>query len=598
MFRAPEETMRQLGKNAWEVIEANWKSLLFFILSYRAGEALLIAEGGKWLTGRLLEEQGYSYLTAGNLMKFLLSPGTLAAAAAGALLLLFLLLSEVCALLACFEAGWKKENINVPELFASGLAGSAAFIRRHPVKWIPTMAACTPYLCFPAAVWEFLYGRAASAIPKHAGGIPAGTVPVLLTAVMAVSSVFASGLPARILRRDPGKQREKGAAERTAAGAFLTQAGVTAAAGASYLAAMVLVTAAVALAGDRENRVGTVMLYGNAVRSAAGAAAGAAGTCIGLLYLFLAFARQKKSACSGWRKKREPEAGKRRRISRTAVLLIFAAEAAAVLFLTEGRIFCSGAERNDIRVTAHRGGARLAPENTVSAVKSAIRSRADYAEIDVQQTEDGEIILLHDGSLERVTGIDRKAGEMSYAEIRALDAGSWFAEDFRGEKIPTLEEVMECCRGKIRLNIEIKNNGCNEDIAGRVVRIIEKQDFEEKCVVTSMNYECLERIRELNSDIITGYTMSVAYGDISGLDAADFFSVNYACLSREFVKTAHEQGKAVCVWTLNDPGEIQRAIDCGADNIITDDPELVRRIFLGGTGTEPDFLTLLGYALR
>ena len=131
----------------------------------------------------------------------------------------------------------------------------------------------------------------------------------------------------------------------------------------------------------------------------------------------------------------------------------------------------------------------MAPENTVSALKSSIECGADMAEIDVQETKDGELILLHDDSLKRTAGVKKNVWEMKLAEIKKLDAGTSFHERYRGEKIPTLEEVLNFCKGKLDLNIEIKYNGKNKGIVNKVVRAIREAGFEEHCVVTSMNYQ-------------------------------------------------------------------------------------------------------------
>src|SRR5262249_2835558 len=113
-------------------------------------------------------------------------------------------------------------------------------------------------------------------------------------------------------------------------------------------------------------------------------------------------------------------------------------------------------ERPPVKVTAQRGHARAAPENTLSAVRAAIASGADYAEVDVQQTADGVVVLLHDRDLKRVAGVSRRLDELSYDEVRRLDVGSWFSPAFAGERVPTLVEVIDLCRGRIRLNIELK----------------------------------------------------------------------------------------------------------------------------------------------
>src|SRR5262249_39012972 len=114
------------------------------------------------------------------------------------------------------------------------------------------------------------------------------------------------------------------------------------------------------------------------------------------------------------------------------------------------------AARPVVRVTAHRGHARAAPENTLSAIRKAIESGADYAEVGVQQTADGVVVLLHDRDLKRVAGVSRRLDEMSYDEVRKLDVGSWFDPAFAGERVPTLVEVIHLTRGRIRLNIELK----------------------------------------------------------------------------------------------------------------------------------------------
>ena len=107
------------------------------------------------------------------------------------------------------------------------------------------------------------------------------------------------------------------------------------------------------------------------------------------------------------------------------------------------------AERLPLEVTAHRGHARAAPENTLSAVRKAIESGADYAEIDVLQTSDGVVILMHDRDLKRVSGDTRRVSDLTFEQMRKLDVGSWFGPAFKGERVPTLQEVFDLARGKI-----------------------------------------------------------------------------------------------------------------------------------------------------
>ncbi len=325
------------------------------------------------------------------------------------------------------------------------------------------------------------------------------------------------------------------------------------------------------------------------------------GTVAGLLFMYTFFARSEKPVVI----RQSPQPRGRflavmtgRYMTFMVTVLIFALESILILYFAGTSVPNKAAAQNYVAVTAHRGGARMAPENTISAMEYAIEAMADYAEIDVQETKDGEIVLLHDNNLKRVTGLNANIWNLTYDEVSQLDAGIKFHKKFRGEKIPTLNEVIECCKGKIRLNIEIKYNGHNSQIVKKVVKIIEDQGFEDSCVLTSMNYKFLEQAKELNPKITTGYTMSMIYGDLSKLTAADFFSVKYTYLNQGFVRRAHALGKEVCAWTLNYQGDMQRMVDCGADNIITDDPELVRKVILGELEQNPSFFTLLKYAMK
>src|SRR5262249_28320691 len=152
-------------------------------------------------------------------------------------------------------------------------------------------------------------------------------------------------------------------------------------------------------------------------------------------------------------------------------------------------------DRPPVRVTAHRGDARAAPENTLSAMRKAIESGADYAEMDVQLTADGEAVLLHDRDLMRVAGVPRRLDEVSFAEVRQLDVGSWFDPAFSGERVPTLAEVIDLCRGRIRLNIELKVFGPDRRLAQKVADVVREQHLESDCLVTSLDYEALVEAR-------------------------------------------------------------------------------------------------------
>jgi glycerophosphoryl diester phosphodiesterase len=246
------------------------------------------------------------------------------------------------------------------------------------------------------------------------------------------------------------------------------------------------------------------------------------------------------------------------------------------------------ADRPLVKVTAHRGHARAAPENTLSAMRKAIESGADYAEMDVQLTSDGKIVLLHDRDFKRVAGDSRRVDELPYDEVRQLDVGRWFDPAFTGERVPTLAEVINLCRGMIRLNIELKFFGPDRGLAQAVADFIHEQDFESDCLITSLSYEALQGAKRYNPRLRTGLIVAHALGDISRLDV-DALSVRTDFLSDYVVRAAHRLGREVHVWTVNDARQMTQVMKRGVDNIITSDPDLaiqVRSKWENLTGTE------------
>lgn len=231
----------------------------------------------------------------------------------------------------------------------------------------------------------------------------------------------------------------------------------------------------------------------------------------------------------------------------------------------------------DVQITAHRGSSKRAPENTLAAIRAAIEDGADYAEIDVQETADGVIVVMHDADLARIAGVPRSIWEIRYEELKELDAGSWFGPEFAGERVPSLQEVIELARGKIRLNIELKLNGHQVRLEERVVQVIRDHRFEKECVVTSLDYQAVQKTKSLAPELSVGLILSAALGKTTGLES-DFFSVNQNLVDRTLVAGFHEQGRAVHVWTVNDRDDALRLIDLGVDNFITDEPRQMRRI--------------------
>lgn len=230
------------------------------------------------------------------------------------------------------------------------------------------------------------------------------------------------------------------------------------------------------------------------------------------------------------------------------------------------------------QVTAHRGDSISAPENTIPAFESAIEKRADYAELDVQQTKDGVIVVMHDSNLKRTTGVNKNIWEVTYDEIKDLDAGSWFSPRFEGMRIPTLDEVLKICDGDINLNIELKPTGHEVDFEKCVLDIIYDNGYEKDCVIASMDYSCLEKVKEYDPDITTVFVTAVAYGSMTSLEHADAFSIEASFVTNQMVSKLHDSGKQVYAWTVNTEDSIQKMIEVGVDNIITDNPVLAHEL--------------------
>ena len=227
-----------------------------------------------------------------------------------------------------------------------------------------------------------------------------------------------------------------------------------------------------------------------------------------------------------------------------------------------------------VEITAHRGSSRRAPENTLSALRQAITEHADYAEIDVQSTKDGAVVMLHDGDLMRLAGDPRKVEDLTLLKLKQLDIGSWFGPAFNGERIATLQEVIEVARGHLKLNIELKYNRPDPGLAGKVVQILREKNFTADCVLTSLDADELFKLEREAPELQTGLIVTAVLGDATRLPV-DFLSVNASQVSRDAVSLAHHRGKAVHVWTVNDEASALRMIELGVDNLITDEPGLL-----------------------
>lgn len=230
-------------------------------------------------------------------------------------------------------------------------------------------------------------------------------------------------------------------------------------------------------------------------------------------------------------------------------------------------------------VMAHRGLSADAPENTLYAFSDAISAGADFIELDVQQTRDGVLVVMHDSNLKRTTGVNKDIWDVDYADIQNLDAGSWFDPAYANARIPTLEETLQFVDKRAKLNIEIKPTKHGSDTLEQdVAELITQYQYTDACYVTSFSYGSLKKVKEANPEIRTGYLMSVAYGQFYSLKYADAFSLNKVFVTSQVVNAAHQQGKQIFAWTVNGMSEVRSLCNLHVDSIITDDPVMVQNV--------------------
>lgn len=223
-------------------------------------------------------------------------------------------------------------------------------------------------------------------------------------------------------------------------------------------------------------------------------------------------------------------------------------------------------------VIAHRGYSKAAPENSASSIEKAIKAKSDYAEIDVQETKDGVVVLLHDRSLNRTAGLNKLVSQLNYNEISKLDIGPSFSKSFKNERIPTLKQILKESKGKVKLIIELKTyNKDYEKLTEDVVNLIEKNNMVSSCSIHSINYNSLLLVKKINPEIRTGYIVLKHVNDLPSYKV-DFYSIDKKLVTEKVINDVHKLNRQVYVWTVNSNYEKNKFINLGADGIITDNP--------------------------
>lgn len=232
---------------------------------------------------------------------------------------------------------------------------------------------------------------------------------------------------------------------------------------------------------------------------------------------------------------------------------------------------------DEVEIIAHRGASAKAPENTLASIHQAIADGADWVEIDVQEIADGTVVVFHDSDFMKAARNPTKIWNVTPEELKRIDVGSWFDVRFQAERVPTLEQVLDTCRDRVGLFIELKYYGHDQALEQKVVELVESRNMSGQVVIISLKAQGLKKIRSLRPDWQTGQLLSVHVGNLARIPA-DLLAINAEFASRSLIRSVRQANKQVMVWTVNDPVRMAVMIERGVAGLITDRPELARDV--------------------
>lgn len=235
-----------------------------------------------------------------------------------------------------------------------------------------------------------------------------------------------------------------------------------------------------------------------------------------------------------------------------------------------------------IEIIAHRGASGITPENTIVSFLEAVKAGSDIIEFDAHLSKDNEVIIIHDNTVNRTTDGFGKIRELTLPEIKKLDAGSWFGAQFRGERIPTLDEILQKNFNGVKLNIELKGSLKEyNQFPEIVINKIRKYDAVKRVVITSFNTEFLKRVMALDSEISFGIISNFKirnHWEISLKKNASQINPLWYFVNKSLVKNAHEHDVHIYPWTINKKYIVLWLLKMGIDGMITDHPEKLIKI--------------------
>lgn len=575
-------TCRAYGR----LLRQNLGRVLGFELLYTAVTACLGLAGTLWLWRLLGAVSGYSLLSSAQTWAYLARPPVLVLLLLLAVGACFAGLAEALALVWCFEEGCHGRRAGLREMLAAGVQGVLRCLRRKNWPLVVLAALLLPFTRL-AALGCLLVGVH---LPGYLEAFLRAWWPLCLLGLAAVLGLLwlllryslafhcfslegkdakeALAQSARLMKDRPLKTRL----------VFLLWQGVllvAALALAAGLSALAVLAVRLALPGR--------LAYEAALRAVYGL-----WLAVGWLTLRLSAPFSFARLAGLYHTRRADGAGACPRPVALRPLLgrvlplacLWALAAGGLAFWAEQNRAVSLAAHlaEKPAVMAHRGDSIEAPENTLPAFQKAIDKGVEWIELDVHQTKDGRLVVLHDDNLKRLAGLDKNVWEMTYAELARCDVGAWFSPAYAGTHPPTLEEVLQLCKGKIKLNIELKVTGHETDFEKQVLETVLAGGFEKDCVLASLNAGALKKLKELGASIPTVYILPGVPGGMETLPFADVLSLQASATSWQLVNSAHGAGKRVYAWTVNREYGMEEMLDLRVDGLITNDPVRAREL--------------------
>jgi glycerophosphoryl diester phosphodiesterase len=236
-------------------------------------------------------------------------------------------------------------------------------------------------------------------------------------------------------------------------------------------------------------------------------------------------------------------------------------------------------------VIAHRGASLYAPENTLAAFQKAVEQGADAVELDAKLCSTGEVMVIHDQTVDRTTQGEGRVNHMSLAMLKELDAGSFFDVAFQGEKIPTLDEVFEAVGKKIMINVELTNYASPfDDLALKIAALVKRHNLIGQVFFSSFMPWTLARVHRIDPEVpiclltLKGMGRGWLARIVSGMIHPSALQPQFTDVDHQFVEQAHQRGLFVNTWVVNNAEDMRRLIRDGVDGLISDDPLLALKV--------------------